>query len=150
MTFCSQSDTFHPHMSFVYEYFFFYRFLFMLLALMGLSWEAVNPTMCAVIAWRQILIVTGDSAQANMLLFMRMGVWQQIILMPLFLSFKVMMEFTNPCSHVSEHALHFLQSKSTQLKGKDKGKKKQLAQSPCANVQWNIFHFYNSSETTNS
>lgn len=49
--------------------------------------------------------------------------------MPLFPSFKVMMEFANLHSGVSEHALHFLQSGSTQLKGKDKEKKKKLAQS---------------------
>lgn len=48
------------------------------------------------IALRQIPILTGDIAQFNMLLFIRMGVWQQIILVPLFLPFKVMMEFTNP------------------------------------------------------
>lgn len=59
-----------------------------------------------------------------MLLFIRMGVWQQIILVPLFPSFKVMMEFANLHSGVSEHALHFLQSGSTQLKGKDKEKKR--------------------------
>lgn len=96
------------------------RFLFMLPALIGLSWDAVSHILCAIIALRQILISTADIAQSNMLLFIRMGVWQQIIPVPLFPSFKVMMEFTNPYWGVSEHALHFLHS--TQLKCKDEEK----------------------------
>lgn len=104
-------------------------FLFMLLALIGLSWDAVSHIPFAIIALRQIAISTGDIAQSNMLLFIRMGVWQQIIPVPLFPSFKVMMEFTNPYWGVSEHALHFLHS--TQLKCKDEEK---------SNLLW-VWHY---------
>lgn len=101
---------------------FFYIFLFLLLAIIGLSWDAVSHIPCAIIALRQILISTGDIALSNTLLFITMGVWQQIILVSLFLSFKVMMEFTNPHLGVSEHALLFQHSRSTQLKCKVEGK----------------------------
>ncbi len=128
MSFYSQSDVFNPCLSFEYEKLFFSMgFLFMLPALTGRSWNAVSHILCAIIALRQIQISARDIAQSNMLLFIRIGVWQQIIPVPLFPSFKVIgIEFTNPHSGVSAHALHFLQSGSTLLKGKDEGEKRDL------------------------
>lgn len=71
---------------------------------------------CAIIALRQTQIMTGDIAQSNMMLFIRMDVWQQIILAPLFPSFMVMTEVTNPYSGISENALYFLHSGFARVK----------------------------------
>lgn len=46
----------------------------MLLAIIGLSCDAVSHIQWAIVALRQILILTSDIAQSNMLLFIRMGV----------------------------------------------------------------------------
>lgn len=103
----------------------------MLLALMSLSWDAFSHILCAIIALRQIPISTGDIAQSNMLLFIRMGVWQQIILVPLFPSFKVMMVFTNLYSGVSEHAFAHpaLWIDTARMQGRWRKKKSNFAQS---------------------
>lgn len=85
-------------------------------------WNAVLYNLYAIVSLRQIPILTGDTAQSNMLLFIRIGLWQQIILVPLFPSFKVMAEFTGPYAEVSDDGLHFLHSKLRQLTCKDKEK----------------------------